>query len=385
MAGSYLIDPTPVDLLGPRALTLPETPEWSHVIRSLLLQRELETVHRDEWGNWDGQFLQNPSDLAVPFLDHTLLDGWKPNAWPEGRPFCFVASFDIDSLRASSVREYAVRMRRGPLTMAPRLIRGALRNLARQREGAWDFVTWLGPLRSAGFSSTWFAFPDRPAEWCDFDCVYRWTQSAEWSRGQEMCFRDALEKCGGEGHEVGLHGSFNSAVRPGHLEAELRDSERLLGAPIRSIRQHYLHFDPELTPSLQQSAGFQVDSSVGMNRHLGFRSGTSFPYFLWDHRRRRATTVLEIPVVVQDGPLVRDVQSGALRGFSDALQRALRLMDEVERTGGCYTILFHPDGLDKPLRHELYCAIVEEAARRRAWGATLSEVRARWLCAPSTR
>lgn len=379
MADSDSIGPGPVDLFGPRGITLSGTHDWPSAVRLLRLERELDPGLRDEWGNWDGQFLPDPTELSTPTLDHTLLAGWNPKAWPEGRPFCFVASFDVDSLRHSSLDEYGVRLLRSPLARAPRLIRGAVRNLPRQGEGAWDFASWLGPLRAAGFHATWFAFPDRPTEWSGFDCAYRWAQRASWTRDEEMPFRDALVKCAGEGHEVGLHGSFHSAVRAGHLEAEARDSERLLGLPIQSVRQHYLHFDPRLTPSLQESAGFRVDSSVGMNRHLGFRSGTSYPHYLWDHLACRATPVLEVPVVVQDGPLVRDPRSGALRGFSDALQRALALMDESERTGGCYTILFHPDGLHKPLRYELYCAIVEEAARRGAWGATLSELRARWL------
>jgi hypothetical protein len=159
------------------------------------------------------------------------------------------------------------------------------------------------------------------------------------------------------------------------LRAQRESLSRFVGREVICGRQHYLRFDPACTPATLDAAGFHVDSSVGMNRWIGFRAGTSFPHFLC--AESRITGVLEIPLVVQDVALFSPHALGL--DFRGAVAACLRVMDEVERQNGCLTLLFHPDAQHDSRKWDLYGLLLDEAKRRGAWAPVMSELRRVWL------
>src|SRR5439155_19917609 len=126
-------------------------------------------------------------------------------------------------------------------------------------------------------------------------------------RGERIRVADMMRTLHEEGFDVGLHGSYNSAVVPGRLVQEKQALEQAIGAAVTTTRQHFIHWDVRTTPRLQAEAGFTADSTLGFNRNVGYRTGTSLPVRWLDLERGEPFDLLELPLVVHDGALLRAV------------------------------------------------------------------------------
>ena len=174
----------------------------------------------------------------------------------------------------------------------------------------------------------------------------------------------------------GLHGSFHSATAPGLLAEERAQIEEAIARPVISIRQHWLHYDARLTPSLQAAAGLKADSTQGFNRAIGFRAGSAFPYWSWDHVAGQPSAVLEIPLHIMDGGLF---SVGALEYDEElAVAHSLQLMAAVERVGGVLTLNWHAHGISNPVWWRVYERLLSEAAARHAWGCSAGQLYQWW-------
>jgi hypothetical protein len=179
-----------------------------------------------------------------------------------------------------------------------------------------------------------------------------------------------------EGWDVGLHGSYLSAVEPELLAQEKATLEEAVGRPVTTVRQHYLHFDVRTTPLLQQQAGLAADSTLGFNRSIGFRSGTSLPFRLFDFSTDAPVNVLEVPLVIQESPLLA---SNALELDVHLAKRTIaQLFERIADVGGVATILFHPHSLRDPGFVSLYRYAIECGIDLGAWIASLAEIVEWW-------
>src|SRR5205823_56229 len=94
-------------------------------------------------------------------------------------------------------------------------------------------------------------------------------------RGERTSVREVIRTLYREGFDVGLHGSYNSALTPGQLAREKAALEKATGIRTKATRQHFVHWDVRTTPHLQANADFSADSTLGFNRNIGLRAGTS--------------------------------------------------------------------------------------------------------------
>jgi hypothetical protein len=190
-----------------------------------------------------------------------------------------------------------------------------------------------------------------------------------------MTVADLMRTIAAEGFDVGLHGSYAGASREGALAAERATLERATALAVTSTRQHFLHWDVRWTPRLQEEAGLRADSTLGFNRNVGFRAGTSLPFHQFDLGSKGALELLEVPLVVQDGALLGPI--GIQEGLRRAIEVVDELFDEVGDVGGALTFLFHPD----KLVHDglaLYEHVLDRAIERGAWVTSLRELEAWW-------
>jgi hypothetical protein len=179
-----------------------------------------------------------------------------------------------------------------------------------------------------------------------------------------------------EGFDVGLHGSYEAAVRPGALAAERETLRRATGIEATTTRQHLLHWDVRRTPRLQAGAGLLVDSSLGFNRNVGFRAGTSLPFRHFDLAARERLELLEVPLVAQDASLL-DTWGLELE-VSEAFEVVSGLLDQAAELGTAVTLVFHPDKLVRADWLELYERSLDHATARGAWLTSLAELAAWW-------
>jgi hypothetical protein len=131
------------------------------------------------------------------------------------------------------------------------------------------------------------------------------------------------------GHEIGLHGSYNSYSCYELLSLEKSSLQRLTGIELSGIRQHFLNYDNKITPLLHNKCKFDYDSSIGIKPDIGigFKRGTSFPYYI-SLPNGEISNILEIPLVIMDTSLEHN------SSFDDCMH----ILNQVERHGGALTI-----------------------------------------------
>jgi hypothetical protein len=208
-----------------------------------------------------------------------------------------------------------------------------------------------------------------------YDCVYAPGDPCLF-RGQRRSVADVMRTLADEGFDVGLHGSYEAALRPGALAAERETLRRATGIEAATTRQHLLHWDVRSTPRFQQEAGLRVDSSLGFNRDVGFRAGTSLPFRHFDVAARERLDLLEVPLVAQDASLLD--AWGLELDVSDAFDVVRGLLDQADELGTAMTLVFHPDKLVRPDWLELYERSLDRAAATGGWLTSLKELATWW-------
>jgi len=365
------------------------------VFRELSRQEELENDVRDQWGNWEWPYSQSTKDgtLFVPRVDIAVQNwakicGIKKSffRWPDNKPFAMCLTHDVDfiSRRATSIRfvleltRRCVRIKNGKWEFfASQFLRNAVKYLAgpllrfHGKDEYHCFDTCMELENQYGFKSTFFFFAEHLPAPHIWDCGYSHLDRVMF-HGFRTTVRGMMREMLQRGWDIGLHGSYNAATKLDALLSEKEQMEQSTGIPISAIRHHYLHYDARFTPVLHQQAGLKVDSTIGFNRNIGFRSGSSFPHFCWNHQEQQTTNVLEIPLHIMDGTLM------ALQGLECntgmAMAYVKMMMDQVASVGGCLTLNWHPSWLSlKPYR-EIYELTLCEANRRNAWGCSVRDI-----------
>lgn len=144
------------------------------------------------------------------------------------------------------------------------------------------------------------------------------------------------------GFEVGLHPSYHAHAHGPRLAGERARLQKTWGAPVTTIRQHYLRDAPEATPRTQHAAGFALDATLGWPDALGFRHGTTLPFLRYDCARDAPHDLWEMPLAVMDGTLF--VRLGL---DAEAACEAVRgLTAQARAYGGAAVLLWHNHAWD---------------------------------------
>jgi hypothetical protein len=372
--------------------------------RLFLRVEEYETDRRDRWGRWE--FDQSENFRAGRLRDPEI-DRWvaarraelfettqiEPS-WPDGRRFAVCLTHDVDLISERSTPRQALRAARagldgaGPERALVRLARPPVRLLRSLRTGiarvpsARDTLERSAALELDRGATASYLFTVPPAAGPGrYDCVYSPDDPCLF-RGERRRIADVMGALAADGFDVGLHGSYEAGVRPGALAEERAALERATGLEIETTRQHLLHWDVRRTPRLQDEAGLRVDSSLGFNRDVGFRAGTSLPFRHFDAASGEHLELLQIPLVAQDASLLDSwgLELDAAGAFAVVEQ----LLDQAAELGTALTLVFHPDKLVRPNWLALYEQALDHAAALGAWLTSLAEL-ARWWRGRETR
>ena len=380
----------PVDVLT--VLTQEErTMLFRHLSRSDELGRQYSAGERLVWtlSELDAAARER---LPQPHLDQFVLRvrsrlpakaGAYKTCWPENRPFALCLSHDMDHVTSFTARERWRRLgrvvqegkagTRETLRLLTHAAKGTIgdclrKRILRRRDRFDNVGEWLKLEADLGFKSSLFFFAQNVRPYHRSDCAYSSSDPVQFDGNATTVGKMMLEITG-RGWDVGVHGSIASATEPDVLTGQKREIETVTGVPVLTTRQHYLQYDIRRTPAMQSGAGILADGTQGFNDTVGFRAGTSFPYRVWDWSANTLLPLWQIPLHIQDGPLMR-----ASATANQAVARCVQLMDQVERVGGCLGLLFHPQHLATDLGFTIYRMVLQEAHRRNAWGCTLKEV-----------
>ncbi|WP_149719362.1 DUF7033 domain-containing protein [Campylobacter concisus] len=142
-----------------------------------------------------------------------------------------------------------------------------------------------------------------------------------------------LYKCG---FQIGLHGSYNSAINCNQLQYEKDELERILGIKIVKTRQHWLNYSEDTTPDIHNRL-FLFDSTLGWNDRMGFRSGIASMYNPYDFKSKKAYDYEVIPQVIMDSNIY---DYGLKQDVFNAAKLVLNRSKKFSKTT-CVSISWH--------------------------------------------
>jgi peptidoglycan/xylan/chitin deacetylase (PgdA/CDA1 family) len=328
----------------------------------------------------------NPLGLLYwPVADEDYLakGGSKP-VWPEGKPFAVCLTHDVDHVSRYSFRQSARMFARDlPVSRAlPKKARGLIGlglNAAQAiRHANQDplhcYERWLEAEAAVGARSTFFFWPGwgSVGKHHSSDCTYELSDKVVFD-GQKCTVAEMIREIDHRGWEIGLHPSWYSFDDVDEMKRQKAALEKALGREVVSVRQHFLHYDIRVTPRIQAEAGFLYDSTLGFNDNVGFRFGTCYPWRLYDLQAEEELPILEVPLIIQDGAMLKPEKGMRLDGET-AFQYVVQLTESVERVSGVMTLLWHPNYLDNPIWWNLYNRILAYLKEKNVLFGTVQEM-----------
>lgn len=334
---------------------------------------------KDEWGNVDETQIKN---CKTPFLDEFVVNRLKSlqlpiqRIWPKNHPFAICLTHDVDRVEAYSPKvfkrniakqfQHVGRMKQ--LKLAINYLKTSVKQLLtrKKEDPIWNFEKWKEIEAQFGVFSTYFFFvrtKKTPIHLydCDFELEDTFKMDGQW-----LSVKDYIVDLYKNGHEIGLHGSFASAKDATVFSDQKRYLEQVLGQKIVATRQHYLHFQSDITPKVHIQNALKVDSTLGLNRSAGFRNGTAMPFVI----KNNEGYIWELPLIFMDSAIL-----GCQNMDLEAAKRQLMLvMDQVQAVGGCLTVNFHPDYVNEPKYFELYHFLLQVGKERNAYFGTCKEI-----------
>ncbi len=300
--------------------------------------------------------------------------GFGPGAprWPHGATMAAACGHDVDYpeiIRWLEPLRILARQGRRGLRPAVAVVMG--------RHSHWHFHSWMELERRFGTRSAFYF-------------VARKGSLREYATGLPDSFYDVnaprfralFRELAAEGWEIGLHASYLAYTSAEQFAAERTALAAASGQPIAGNRHHYWHLDPqdpEATLLLHEQVGFTYDASLTHNRYLGWRRGSSWPFYPWHQGERRALRTLQLPTAWMDDHLFG--QRADNPGDRQALLHSLA--DTTASQGGLLLVDVHDYVYDDTLfpgwaaaYRELWAALF---ARRDVWFATPGAIAAHWI------
>lgn len=172
---------------------------------------------------------------------------------------------------------------------------------------------------------------------------------------------DLLTKINSRGHQIGLHGTYNSFNNYMMLENEKQalvstcEAKGINLIKVRS-RQHYLRWKTPETFSLLNEAGIHSDSTMGFADYAGFRCGTCYNYPVYDVRARSKLDLHEYPLIMMECSILDECYMG-LSNRSDAMDYMIDLKNKCRHFNGEFIYLWHNTRVVDPEEYEMLCAL----------------------------
>ena len=386
-AGRSILSLFPVDPALPRSPQLPSTDCIADAFYFLSLHGEWSGGPRDQFDRTraDGTLLgalgllDSPvvADIAACLGDALRLAGFRLRDAGRfaGASSAVCITHDIDHLtymRPAFLYREIVRLlllNQARMSLGSRVRRffGYLRAVcSKQGPPKASIEKLLATEREFGVRATWF-----------FKSGGRDKRDAGYA-ADSAYLRGVYENLRADGHEIGLHPSFQSYLDPAMIAHERAALSRATGVVPSAVRQHFLRFRTPDTWNAQIEAGFRVDATLAFAEREGFRNGSCHPFLAFDHGGSRVLPIWEVPLLVMDGTLQH------YRGCSvdAARDRILELERIVTERNGVFTALIHnivSDRLDYPGWDALFDELCSFAGSDDHFSGTISDTVFEWV------
>jgi len=221
-------------------------------------------------------------------------------------------------------------------------------NLTVDRYNTFDFIMTESEKRS--LQSSFYFLPHGSS-----DLIVDYSLS-------DTVLKDILLTIDDRGHEIGLHGHYETYMNETALcedamilKETLRESG--INQEIKGGRQHYLRWSTPYTFKNWEAAGFEYDSTLSYADHPGFRCGICYEFQPFDFLERRSFNIIERPLVAMECTVTADRYMG--KGFgTEALDIFKAFKNTCRKYHGDFTLLWHNSELVTREQRELYTNII---------------------------
>ena len=339
-----------------------------------LLSGHLDTIRHSLDSSAKNMIASQPCvDFLEDILFEAILDGCnerqiplvQKSFWPEGKTFAVCLTHDVDEIKKTyqwisrPLRYLAQRDLAG--------FKGQVNSLVQKLRGIEPYYTYddiIGIEKKLGAKSTYFILRESGnASLFSKKTWYLYGRNRS-LQGREI--RALIQKLLANGDEVAIHGSYFSFNVPGLLREEVQELEQIIHEKVTGTRQHNLNLDIPATWNYQLAAGLEYDTSLGFKDMIGFRWGTSFPFY--PNCGEKPLPLLEIPLIIMDI---------CLESSTDKVTDCLRIADEVGLYHGVLNLLWHPpifNTLEYAEARDIYIKINEHCREQGAWLARACDV-----------
>jgi hypothetical protein len=332
-----------------------------------LLSGHLDTVRSSLDTTTKKEVALNPTvDLLQNILFNAILAGCsaqniplvRKSYWPDGKKFAVCLTHDVDEIKKTY--QWISRPLRYLVKKDIHGFLGQIHSFIQTMKGNEPYYTYEDILcieRDLGAKSTYFILKESGnASFFSKKTWYLYGRNRS-LKSPEM--RELLQQLKSNGDEVAIHGSYFSYRDPLLLNDETRELEQLIHEKVIGTRQHNLNLDIPATWNHQVSAGLKYDTSLGFKDTIGFRWGTSFPFY--PNTGEKSLPLLEIPLIIMDI---------CLESSNNKESDCLHLADKVRRNHGVLTLLWHPplfNSLEYPGARDIYIKIIQYCMENGAW------------------
>ncbi|MEO9531897.1 MAG: polysaccharide deacetylase family protein [Crocinitomicaceae bacterium] len=161
----------------------------------------------------------------------------------------------------------------------------------------------------------------------------KYDKNISWKNQEYQSLIRGLNSSGG----MGIHPGYNSFLKADVQLKETKRLEQIVGHEITKNRFHFLRYEIPKSYQILLENGIKKDYSMGYADNVGFRAGTSFPYYHFDLAKNESSNLLVFPFAYMDSALKDYLKLD----ISKAQEKVKNLIDEVANVGGLFMCVWH--------------------------------------------
>jgi hypothetical protein len=170
---------------------------------------------------------------------------------------------------------------------------------------------------------------------------------------------DLFQSIQQRGHRWGIHPDLGTCTDGGKMAQEVQQLRRSLERHGCSGeiggRQHYLQTRTPATLRLYEKNGLAFDSTLGFHDRVGFRTGTSKDYKIFDVREKRTIDVICEPLHLMEVSVLDYMQEP----LNSIPTHTRELKEKVDLVGGTLNILWHNNMIVSPRQRAVYGQMID--------------------------